>query len=48
LFQKGSEMLGYTALQPERLATIRRGVADFSQLSVEEIDVFNGWARTAS
>jgi len=43
MFAKGSDMVGYTALHPEKLETIRRGVADFSQLSVEEIDVFNGW-----
>jgi hypothetical protein len=42
-FAKGSDMVGYTALHPEKLETIRRGAADFSQLSVEEIDVFNGW-----
>jgi len=43
MFAKGSDMVGYTALHPEKLETIKRGVADFSQLSVEEIDVFNGW-----
>jgi hypothetical protein len=43
LFAKGIEMTGYTALHPEKLDTIRRGVADFSQLSVEQIDIFNGW-----
>ena len=36
-------MVGYTALHPEKLDTIRRGVADFSQLSLEEIDVFDAW-----
>ena len=43
MFQKGSDMVGYTALHPEKLETIRRGVADFLHLSAEEIDVFNGW-----
>ncbi len=43
MFAKGSDMVGYTALHPEKLETIRRGVADFSGLSVEEIDIFNGW-----
>ena len=43
MFAKGSDMVGYTALHPEKLETIRRGVADFSQLSVEDVDVFNGW-----
>jgi hypothetical protein len=43
MFAKGIDMLGYTALHPEKFETIRRGVSDFSQLSVEEIDIFNGW-----
>jgi hypothetical protein len=44
MFAKGSDMVGYTAHHPENLETIRRGVADLSQLSFEEIDIFNGWA----
>ncbi len=43
MFAKGSDMVGYTALHPEQLETIRRGVADFSKLSVAETDIFNGW-----
>jgi hypothetical protein len=43
MFAKGTEMVGYTAFHPEQLDTIRRGVVDFSQLSTEEIDIFNGW-----
>ena len=43
MFAKGIGMAGYTALHPETLDTIRRGVADFSQLSAEEIDIFHGW-----
>jgi hypothetical protein len=43
MFLKGSDMVGYTALHSEKFDTIRCGVADFSQLSREEIDLFNGW-----
>ena len=43
MFAKGIGMASYTALHPETLDTIRRGVADFSQLSAEEIDIFHGW-----
>ena len=43
MFLKGSDMVGYTALHPEKFDTIRCGVADFSQLSREEVDLFNGW-----
>jgi hypothetical protein len=43
MFAQGIGMVGYTALHPETMDTIRRGVADFSQLSAEQIDIFNAW-----
>jgi hypothetical protein len=43
IFDKASAVVGYTGFHPETLETIRRGVADFSQLSRAEVDLFNGW-----
>ena len=43
MFHKGSEMVGYAAIHPGSLDVLRRGVADFSQLSAEEIEIFNAW-----
>ena len=38
MFRKGSDMVGYPALHPGSFDVIRRGVADFGQLSAEEVD----------
>lgn len=43
MFHKGSEMIGYLALHPGSFDVTRRGVADFAQLSAEEIEIFNAW-----
>jgi hypothetical protein len=43
MFQKGSDMLSYTATHPGTLDTLKKGVDDFSSLSAEEKEVFNNW-----
>jgi hypothetical protein len=43
MLEKGSRVLAYTADHPGTLEVLRRGVEDFSTLSVEEKEVFNCW-----
>ena len=43
MFEKGSRMVAYTAQHPGTFETLKRGVSDFSELSVEEKEVFNCW-----
>ena len=43
MFEKGSGMIGYPGLHPGSTDVIRRGVADFGQLSVDEVETFTAW-----
>jgi hypothetical protein len=43
MFQKGIDMFAYTAHHPGTLETLRKGVDDFSTLSIEEKEVFSNW-----